>query len=39
MYQRGLYLDERTKMMQLWANLLDELAKPECNVTPLRASA
>lgn len=38
-YNRAQYLPERVKMMKYWADLLDELAKPETKVTPVRRRA
>jgi integrase len=35
-YNRAEYLPERRAMMQVWADLLDELAKHESNVVPGR---
>ena len=39
-YNRAEYLTERKQMMQVWADLTDEMAKPESMVTPIgRAKA
>jgi hypothetical protein len=35
-YNRAEYLPERRKMMQAWADLLDEIATPKPKVTPIR---
>src|SRR5262249_38101932 len=35
-YNRAKYLPERRELMQAWADLLDELARPESKVTPMR---
>ena len=35
-YNQGEYLAERTAMMQAWADLADEMAKPESKVTPIK---
>lgn len=35
-YNRAEYLPERKSMMQAWADLLDELAKPRQTVVPMR---
>jgi integrase len=37
-YNRAEYLPERRAMMQQWADLLDELAKPEQRVVPMRGA-
>ena len=34
-YNRAEYLTERKQMMQVWADLTDEMAKPERKVTPI----
>jgi hypothetical protein len=34
--RRAEYLAERRKMMQAWADLLDEIATPKPKVTPIR---
>lgn len=36
-YNQGEYLTERTAMMQAWADLADEMAKPESKVTPIKS--
>lgn len=38
-YNRAEYLQERRQMMQAWADMLDEFAKPDSNVRPLRRPA
>lgn len=38
-YNQADYLPERVKMMQAWADLMDEYAKPKSNMTTLRSSA
>ena len=38
-YNRADYLEERRAMMQAWANLIDEMAKPESKVTPIKRLA
>ena len=38
-YNQADYLPERVAMMQAWANLMDEYAKPQSNVVTLHASA
>jgi hypothetical protein len=35
-YNRAEYLPGRRKMMQAWADLLDEIATPKPKVTPIR---
>ena len=35
-YNQAEYLPERKTMMQDWANLIDELAKPDSKVTPIK---
>jgi hypothetical protein len=35
-YNRAEYLPGRRKMMQAWADLLDEIATPKPKVTPMR---
>ena len=35
-YNRAEYLPERVLMMQDWANLIDDMAKPKSNVTPIK---
>lgn len=35
-YNQAEYLPERTQMMQAWANLIDEMAKAESKVTPIK---
>lgn len=37
-YARSQYLDERRRMMQAWADTVDELRKSDSNVVPLRAA-
>jgi integrase len=36
-YNRAEYLPERRQMMQAWADLLDDLAKPKQKVIPMRS--
>jgi integrase len=38
-YNRAKFLPERRKMMQAWADLLGQLAKPDSKVTPMRKRA
>ena len=38
-YNRADYLEERREMMQAWANMIDEMAKPESKVTPIKRLA
>lgn len=38
-YNQADYLPERVAMMQRWADLMGEYAKPQSNVVPLHASA
>ena len=38
-YNQAEYLKERRLMMQQWANMIDEMAKPESKVTPIKRSA
>ena len=38
-YNQAEYLPERKIMMQGWANLIDELAKPDSKVTPIKRDA
>ena len=38
-YNRAQYLPERVAMMQIWADLIDNMAKPDSNVTPIRRVA
>jgi integrase len=38
-YNRAEYLNERVKMMQHWANFIDEMANPKSNVTPIKSKA
>ena len=38
-YNRAEYLDERRKMMQAWADLLEQIESPDSNVEPLRRQA
>ena len=38
-YNQAEYLIERKEMMQAWANLIDEMAKPKSKVTPIKRSA
>jgi integrase len=38
-YNRAEYLPERIKMMEYWADLLDELMKPKSKVTPINRRA
>jgi hypothetical protein len=35
-YNRAEYLPERKEMMQTWANLIDEMAKPVSKVSPIK---
>jgi integrase len=35
-YNRAEYLPERKEMMQAWANMVDEMAKPVSNVSPIK---
>jgi hypothetical protein len=36
-YNRAEYLPERRQMMQAWADLLDDLARPKQKVVPMRS--
>lgn len=38
-YNQGEYMEERRAMMQQWANLIDEMAKSESRVTPIKRAA
>ena len=38
-YNRAEYLEERRAMMQQWADLIDEMAKRDSKVTPLKRAA
>ncbi len=38
-YNQGEYLAERSAMMQAWADLADEMAKPDIKVTPIKQAA
>jgi len=38
-YNQAEYMPERIAMMQAWADLIDEMAKPQSNVTPIKAAA
>lgn len=38
-YDRAQYLDERRKMMQSWADYLDQLRRGESKVVPIRGAA
>jgi integrase len=38
-YNQAEYMPERIAMMQAWANLIDEMAKPESKVTPIKRAA
>ncbi len=35
-YNRAEYLSERKEMMQAWANMIDEMAKPVSKITPIK---
>jgi len=35
-YNRAEYLPERKEMMQTWANMIDEMAKPVSNISPIK---
>lgn len=37
-YARAQYLDERRRMMQGWADMVDAMARPENNVVPIKAA-
>ena len=37
-YNRAEYLPERVLMMQDWANLIDDMANPKSNVTPINTT-
>jgi integrase len=37
-YARSQYLDERRRMMQDWADMVDAMTKPENNVVPIKAA-
>jgi len=37
-YNRAEYLPERVAMMQAWANLIDDMANPQSNVTPIHST-
>ena len=38
-YNQAEYLSERTVMMQQWADMIDEIAKANSNVTPIKGNA
>lgn len=38
-YNQAEYLEERRTMMQQWADLADEMAKPESKVSPIKKAA
>lgn len=38
-YNQAEYLTERKEMMQAWANLINEMAKPDSKVTPIKREA
>ena len=38
-YHRAVYLEERAKLLQWWADLIDEMANPESKVTPIKRVA
>ncbi len=38
-YNQAEYMPERIEMMQAWANLIDEMAKPDSKVTPIKRAA
>ena len=38
-YNQAEYMPERIAMMQAWADLIDQMAKPDSNVTPIKAVA
>lgn len=38
-YNQAEYMPERKAMMQAWANLIDEMAKPVSKVTPIKRQA
>jgi len=35
-YNRAEYLSERKEMMQAWANMIDDMAKPVSKITPIK---
>jgi integrase len=35
-YNRAEYLSERKEMMQAWANMIDDMAKPVNKITPIK---
>ena len=35
-YNRAEYLSERKEMMQTWANMIDEMAKPVSKISPIK---
>ena len=38
-YNQAEYMPERVAMMRAWSNLIDEMAKPDSNVAPIKAAA
>lgn len=38
-YNQAEYMPERIAMMQAWADLIEEMAKPQSNVTPIKSAA